>query len=76
LRQKLKSTFFEFFQNRMAVKRLVEWWKNFKKNVDFSIWGNRATTQNTHLKLQIFPILEHCVVQDQTIYKIQQMGSF
>jgi uncharacterized protein YlaI len=24
LRQKLKSTFFEFFQNRMAVKRLVE----------------------------------------------------
>ena len=40
LPQRLKSTFFEENQ------RLAEWEK-ISKNVDFSLWGNRATTQST-----------------------------
>ena len=34
--------------------------KIFLKNIDFRLcWGNRATTQNTHLKLEFFPRLAH-----------------
>ena len=29
--------------------------RNILKNVDFSLWGNRANHPNTHLKLEFFP---------------------
>ena len=43
LPQRLKSTLFEIFSNRGCLKgtRIVE---KISNNVDFSLWGNRATT--------------------------------
>ena len=32
--------------------------EKISKNVDFSLWGNHATT---HLKLNFFRVLAHCV---------------
>ena len=52
LPQRLKSTFFEIILNGVVPKGPDEWRTNFKK-VDFSLWGNRATTQ-THIWNWIF----------------------
>ena len=46
LPQRLKSTLFEIFCNGAAPKGPAEWEK-ITNNIDFSFWGNHATTQNT-----------------------------
>ena len=43
LPQSLKSTFFEIFSSGAAPKESAEW-EVIPKNVDFSLWGNRATS--------------------------------
>ena len=48
LPQRLKSACFEIFSNRAALKGPTEWEFFFSKNIDFSLWGNCATTQ-THI---------------------------
>ena len=46
LPQRLKSILFEIFSNEAAPKGPLEWEK-ISNNVDFSLWGNHAATQNT-----------------------------
>ena len=46
LPQRLNSTLFEKFSSRPARKGSAAWEK-ISNNVDFSLWGNRATAQNT-----------------------------
>ena len=48
LPQRLKSTLFEIFSNGVDPKGPVEWEK-ISNNIDFSLWGNCATTQNISL---------------------------
>ena len=45
LPQRLKSTLFDIFSNGAAQKGPLEWEK-ISNNVDFSLLGNRATTQS------------------------------
>ena len=56
--QRLKSIhmFWDFFE-WMVPEEDLESRKKFKKNIDFCLWGNYATTQtpNRHLKLEFFP---------------------
>ena len=50
LPQRLKSTLFEIFPNGGCPKGT---WsvEKISNNVDFSLWGNRATTQNTFIDI-------------------------
>ena len=38
----------------------MEWRKKPSKNVDFSLWGNRATSRTRIIYWTIFPFLTHC----------------
>ena len=63
LPQRLKSTLVEIFSNGGCQKGAQSVEKN-SNNVDFSLWGNRATTQTLiYLKLDIFlRVLAYCVM--------------
>ena len=63
LPQRLKSLFFEIFQ----VERGHGVKKKNSNNIDFSLWGNRATTQSrTNIwNWNFFHVLAHCVLLKQ-----------
>ena len=58
LPQRLKSTFFEIFWNRAALKGPAEWEK-ISKTIDFSLWSNRATTHSHISYCTILAFLGH-----------------
>ena len=71
LPQRLKSMFFEIFSSGVALKEPVEWEKN-SKNVDFSLWGNRATTQNTFF--DIFKCTKNTFMEKKSETKIMKIA--
>ena len=57
--QRLKYTFFEFFFQRQGLWNLLAGWRKNSKNIDFSLWGNRATTFEIGIFFHVLAIVQY-----------------